>query len=159
MDMKQELASLRKRIAELEAQVAAQPAADSWPKHGDRYWYSGTYGSVAYSDFDGGEFDLGCVDTGNIYRTGAEAEREVERRKVLTQLRKLAKAAWGEVKCSWKLGTDKWYVQYAHGSCEWLVSYACSIETQGVVYFPSEKSIRDAIKTVGADRMMLLLED
>ena len=159
MDMKQELASLRKRIAELEAQVAAQPAADSWPKTGDSYWTIQASGAVLTYRYLEDKFDLVLIEIGNIFRTEEEALREVERRKVLTQMRKLAKAAWGEVKCSWKPGTDKWYVQYAHGSCEWLVIYACSIEIQGVVYFPSEKSAYDAIRTIGADHMMLLLED
>lgn len=158
MDMKQELASLRKRIAELEAQVAAQPAAE-WPSVADSYWTIQARGAVMTYRYLADELDSVLIEIGNIFRTEEEAEREVERRKVLTQLRKLAKAAWGEVKCNWKLGTDKWYVQYAHGNCEWLVSYTCSIEIQGVVYFPSGKSAYDAIRTIGADHMMLLLED
>jgi hypothetical protein len=157
MKLQERIEKMEKELAELKASVVAQSL--EWPSVDDSYWTIIAHGAVLTYRFCDDEFDRDILKIGNIFRTEEEAERGVERLKVLTQLRNLAKAAWGGVQPTWPSEMEKWYVQYFHGRCEWLVSYTCHIETPGIVYFPSEKSIRDAIKTVGADRMMLLLDD
>ena len=155
MNLQERIEKMEKELAVLKASVVVQQA--EWPVEDDSYWTIAAHGYVRKYQFCEDEFHQGVLQFGNIFRTKEEAEREVERLKVLTLLRNMAKAAWGGVRRSWPSEMEKWYVRYSHERCEWLVSYSCGVETPGVVYFPSEKSTRDAIKTVGA-RMMLLLE-
>ena len=152
MKLQERIEKMEKELAELKASVVAQSV--EWPVEDESYWTISAHGYVRTYRFYEDEFHQGFLQFGNIFRTKEEAEREVERRKVLTQLRELAKAARSGMKCNWKVGVDKWYAPDAHGRCEWLVSYTCSIEIPGAVYFPSEKSTRDAIKTVGVRIMM-----
>lgn len=157
MNLQGRIERLEKELAELKASVVAQSL--KWPSVDDSYWTIQAHGAVLTYRFYDDKFHRDMLEIGNIFRTEEEAKREVERLKVLTQLRKLAKAAWGEVQCNWQIASNKWCAKYTHERREWFVSYSCGVETPGVVYFPSEKSTHDAIRTVGADRMMLLLED
>lgn len=160
MNLQQELAALRKRIDELEAQAKTE-ATDSWPKNGSEYYYIATDATVEYFVFDGTNFDIDVVAIGNVYRTLEEANREVERRKVLTELRKLAKASWGGGNADWsRSGQYKWELFYDHKEKEWIALDLCWLsQTQGAVYFATGHDADAAIETIGADRLMLLLED
>ena len=153
MNLQERIEKMEKELAELKASVVV------WPKVGEKYWVVNTEGRAIELDFNDDKFDAGCIDIGNIFRTKEEAVREIERRKVLNELRKLAKAALGAVKCDWKIEKEKWYVGYSHTSCEWFVSCTYRLESFGVVYFPTEETALAALETIGADRMMLLLED
>lgn len=161
-DIKQELAALRARIDELEAQAKAEEA-DSWPKYGNECWAIDGDGDLF--DFVWNLYDnqLHRLEIGNVFRTNEEAKREVERRKVLTQLRKLAKASWGGTKIDWTDDAQyKWQICFAHdtadggkfGAINWH-----AIQYQGAVAFATKSAAQDAIETIGADRLMLLLED
>ena len=151
-DIKQELAALRKRIDELEARAKAEEA--KWPKLGDAYFYVECDGEIGESDWECDDVDAGSLALGNVYRTKEDAEREVERRKALTELRRLAKASW-----------DKDPVNHAYYSLRVLngvidvCAYSYRRNELGVVYFATEKDAKAAIETIGADRLMLLLED
>lgn len=162
MNLQQELAALRARIDELEAQAKTE-AIDSWPKLGDAYFYVDCAGEIGRNDRVDDWVDAGRFAIGNAYRTKEEAEREVERRKVLTQLRKLAKASLGGTKIDWTGDAQyKWQIRFAHdaadggefGAVNWR-----AIQYQGAVAFATEQAAKAAIETIGADRLMLLLED
>lgn len=159
--------TIEQRIADIEEQLAqlkqeAKASADEWPKMGDEFYRVDAYG---YCDdvWQCGTADMAMLNCGNVFRTEEEAKREVERRKVLTQLRKLAKASWGGTKIDW---TDddqyKWQIRFAHdtedggkfGAINWH-----AIQYQGAVAFATKSAAQDAIETIGADRLMLLLED
>lgn len=150
--------TIEQRIADIEEQLAqlkqeAKASADEWPKMGDEFYRVDAYG---YCDdvWQGGTADMAMLNCGNVFRTEEEAKREVERRKVLTELRKLAKASW-----------NKEPVNYAYYSLRLLsgvidiCAYSYRRNELGVVYFATEKDAEAAIETIGADRLMLLLED
>ena len=154
-NIQQELAALRARIDELEAQAKAEEA--KWPKLGDAYFYVECNGEIGESDWECDDVDAGSLALGNVYRTKEDAEREVERRKVLTQLRKLAKAsgAFDLVKPT----QSKYRIVYDAQYRNWVVEINHLARTQGAVYFATEQAAKAAIETIGADRLMLLLED
>ena len=151
-DIKQELAALRKRIDELEARAKAEEA--KWPKLGDAYFYVECNGEIGESDWEGDEIDAGCLSLGNVYRTKEDAEREVERRKVLPELRKLANASW----IKWPVTQAYYSFRVFNGEID-ICAYSYRRNELGVVYFATEKDAEAAIETIGADRLMLLLED
>lgn len=158
-DLKTQLAVLAGRIAALEA---AELEA-KWPKAGDTYFFVDGDGDVIDSQWNLDDNQLHRLEIGNVFRTVAEAEHEIDRRKVLTELRRLAKASWGGTKIDWTdYNQHKWQIRFAHdaadggkfGAINWQ-----AIQHQGAVSFATEKDAQAAIETIGADRLMLLLED
>ena len=161
-DINQELAALRQRIDELEAQAKAE-SDDSWPKYGNECWAIDGDGDLFDFVWNLDDNQLHRLEIGNVFRTVAEAEHEIDRRKVLTELRRLAKASWGGTKIDWTdYNQHKWQIRFAHdaadggkfGAINWQ-----AIQHQGAVSFATEKDAQAAIETIGADRLMLLLED
>lgn len=158
--------TIEQRIEDMEAQLAqlkaeAKASADEWPKNGDIHWYVDASGCISWAGFNSESIsDAAALATGNIYRTKEEAEREVERRKLLTQLRKMAKASWGGGNADWSWsGQYKWELFYVHRDKEWSAIDLGQSQTQGAIYFATGRDAEAAIETIGADRLMLLLED
>lgn len=159
MNLQQELAALRKRIDELEAQAKTE-STDSWPKYGNECWAIDGDGDLFDFVWNLDDNQLHRLEIGNVFRTEEEANREVERRKVLTELRKLAKASWGGGNADWsRSGQYKWEMFYDHKEKEWIALDLWLSQTQGAVYFATGHDAEAAIETIGADRLMLLLED
>lgn len=162
MNLQQELAALRKRIDELEAQAKTE-ATDSWPKIGDTYFFVDGDGDVMDSQWGSDLFDASRMNIGNVYRSVAEAEHEIERRKVLTELRRLAKTSWAGVKIDWPDAAQyKWQIRFVHGAADGGKFGAINwyaVQHQSAVAFATQEAAQSAIETIGADRLMLLLED
>lgn len=156
MNLQQELAALRARIDELEAQAAKAKteADDSWPKIGEAYFYIDCDGDIGENDWEDDGLDARRFAIGNAYRTKEEAKREVERRKVLTELRKLANASW----IKWPVTHAYYSFRVFNGEID-ICAYSYRRNELGVVYFATEKAAEAAIETIGADRLMLLMED
>ena len=153
-NLKAELAALAGRIAALE--TAQQPEAE-WPKDGDTYFFIDGDGDVVDSLWSSDRFDDSRMNIGSVYRTVTEAEHEIDRRKVLTELRKLAKASG---KRDWAdKNQTKYRLVYEADAMRWAHRGNQIERTQGAVYFATEESAQAAIETIGADRLMLLLED
>lgn len=152
--------TIEQRISDLEtelAQLKAAAQAEAWPNMGDQYWYVNSIGRVASGVFGSRDGSGRLLTIGDIYRTQDEAVREVVRRQVLAELRQLAKAS-GE--CDWtNPNTDKCSCYFNLSSRKWSTAYSTSSQDLGGIYFSSKEAAENAIKTIGEDRMMLLLED
>ena len=97
---------------------------------------------------------------GNVFRTKADTKREIEHRKILTELRRLARESWGDEKANWSSGyQDKWYLYFLHTDAAWHIGRYTAVQDQGCVYFATIEAAKAAIQTIGAERLMLLLED
>lgn len=153
-NLKAELSALAGRIAALE--TVEQPEAE-WPKIGDTYFIVDGDGDVTDSQWVSDLFDASRMNIGNVYRTVAEAEHEIDRSIVLTELRKLAKASGA---FDWVNPTQsKYRLVYDAKDQNWVVECNQIARTQGAIYFATEQAAQAAIETIGADRLMLLLED
>jgi hypothetical protein len=144
----EEIAALKARIAELEASLP-------WPKVGDKYYYVSGDGVVDYDTYmPTDEVDIGRMSQGNIKRTLEEAERERDRRAVMTELRGMANGFvpdWGHKnnKVKWFLEMDDYSVIHAIGSYQ--------IRRMNQVYFRTKEDAQDAIEALG-DRLNVLFE-
>lgn len=148
-----------KRLTELKAAEAAQ-AEKAWPQVGDTYFFVDGDGDVVESQWDSYLIDASRMNIGNVFRTVAEAEHEIDRRKVLTELRRLAQESWGGEKPDWSSrDQDKWYLDYDHLEERWETGPRKNCQDQGVVYFATCEAALAAIGTIDADRLMLLLEE
>lgn len=156
--------TIEQRIADMEAQLAllkekAKAGADEWPKDGDAFYYIGNIGVYhdVWEDLKADQFRL---ETGNVFLTRKDGERELERLKVLTALRLLARYSWVNGNADWsRAGQYKWELFYDHKGKEWSALDLGYSQTQGAVCFATGHDADAAIKTIGADRLMLLLED
>lgn len=147
-----------KRLTELKAAEAAQ-AEKAWPQNGDRYWTLNGGAEVLVSAWASDDTDQARMAVGNVFRTEADAEREVERRKVLTELRQLARESWGGGKADWSSNDqDKLYLYFSHNDTTWYIGRYATIQYSSV-YFATREAAEAAIETIGAERLMLLLED
>lgn len=83
---------------------------------------------------------------GNIFLTKEEAEFEIERRKIETEMIRLG----GRRK--FNRGKDNYFIMYTRIEGLDYVNYQ-SMHEQGVIYFDSELDAINAVKTIGKDRI------
>lgn len=153
------IAAANEKLAELKAAEAAQ-VEKPWPQIGADYWSADSIGVPFCCSWQGDEADAAAQSIGNVFRTKKATEQEVERRKVLIELRRLARESWGGEKPDWSSrDQDKWYLDYDHLEERWETGPRKNCQDQGVVYFATCEAALAAIGTIGAERLMLLLED
>lgn len=151
------IARATKRIAELKAKESSQNA-DTWPKCGDTFWSVNEFEDVSRNTWSDHYSDFTAAKLGNVFRTEDEATEERERRVVLTELRKLARESWGGTKVNWEnCFQEKWCLRYVQENQRWYTYYNVVLRHQGAVYFASRAAALSAIKTIGAERLMLLI--
>lgn len=149
------IAAANEKLAELKAAQAEK----AWPQIGDTYWTLDDSAEVFETRWVSDDTDQARMAVGNVFRTEADAEREIERRKVLTTLRRLARESWDGGKADWENARQaKWYLYFDHCDGTWNAGRYTSIQDQGSVHFATEQAALAAIETIGAERLMLLLE-
>lgn len=158
MNTQEAIDQMKSKLAELEAQLAREQEAEKrkvWkPKQGEQYWRVFPNGRVCSDRFDYGSavcnFNLAI---GNCFRTQEEAEFHREKMLVLGELQRYADEH-NEGEIDW--GDDeqmKYCIYYGHYSKVIFISRECSAQQVGQIYFTSEQIARDAIATVGEERI------
>lgn len=119
-------------------------------KEGDTYYSIYGNGNVSSEKkwFDD-EYENNYREIGNVFLTREEAEFEVERRKVETEMIRLG----GRRK--FKFNENNFSIYYSDGiNVNGInVEFYHSAMHQGSIYFDSIKEAEDAIKTIGEDRL------
>jgi hypothetical protein len=143
----EEIAALKARIAELEASLP-------WPKVGDKYYYVSGDGVVDYDTYmPTDEVDIGRMSQGNIKRTLEEAERERDRRAVMTELRGMATGFvpdWSDV------NQEKWFI--CPGNTEDLrFMFTFTTRYSHLPHFRTEDDAQAAWSALG-DRLNVLFD-
>lgn len=111
----------------------------------ERYYYITNTGAINYAFFNGDLFDDARTSIGNFFRTKEAAEFEVERLKVIHELKKYAE------KNPIFDGLYTHYHIFFDGECVRINS--CCRHNLGGIYFSSEANIHKAIKAIGEDRL------
>lgn len=141
--------ALLDRIAELETKMAELEVLakkDNFPQVGDTYWYINTFGGVSYETWGGNISERDMLEIGNIFRTKGQAEFEVEKLKVVVELRKFS--------VPFKHGGDNYTFNYNHKNGKIVNLYASEgYQDFGALYFESNEELNKAIKSVGEDRI------
>lgn len=149
---------IEKKIAEMEAGIEElkeelERAEDSnpdvfIPKDIEEYWAISDKGSIYNSRWDGDTIDEHRLAIGNVFRTKEEAEFEIERLKVIYELRQYA-----EPRCmKWDGAKRHFFIVYDIGSNNIKTDY-CFWYKQDSLSFSSEDKAWEAIKAVGEDRV------
>ena len=121
------------------------------PEYGEKYWYIASDGQISiHVIWYNTPTDNNSLMVGNCFKTREEAEFEVERLKVIKELKDYA-LKHNESEIDWK-NKEKWYIYYDY-SCSAFFSawtYKMGLNT---VYFTSSEIADNAIKSIGKNRL------
>lgn len=143
-----ELQMLRERVAELESVVEAQ-VPPKWPQDNDDYWCVNATGEALDRIWFADEFDQACLSIGNVFRTKAEAEAEVQKRKVLAKLHQYTKGHKPD-------GKEFWVLEGCALTGDFQPDNYCAISTLGQITFPTREAAQAAIDNISPEELKLL---
>lgn len=139
------------KIKALKAEVQRE---QEFPQNGDEYWFIDEEGSVGSTLYDNHYIDDYYIDRchqtiGNFFQTKEEAEFAVEKLKVEAELRKFS-SPFEIYGTNYHLYFDK-----DDGFDDGFMGIGCTTTSlvQGAIYFESEETAREAIRSVGKERI------
>lgn len=118
-------------------------------QNGDEYYYIDMCGDFDITTFGVGSclVDKKMIEIGNAFLTKEEAEFEVERRKIETEMLNLGGRR------RFEKGKANWYLEYRPMSGGIEILWSSYEIDQGVIYFESEEKAKKAVETIGKDRI------
>lgn len=121
-------------------------------KCGDEYYYINMCGNVDRTTFSNStrHADEKIIEVGNAFLTKEEAKHEVERRKCESVLLKYGTRdlmSFGDI------NAHKYFIVYSNYRNEISISFNQCAQSQGTIYFKSEKLAQKAIDECGEDRL------
>lgn len=130
---------VKKTLADLQEQLEK---AEGWwePKWGDEYWFIDSY-LVSLTVFTRTyKSEEGRLESGNCYRTRAEAQKELDRRIALTAMRKYI----AEKGIGWKEGARYIVSINSGGNPDWWNTW-CHLQPDNI-YIDTSDNARQFIK-------------
>lgn len=135
-------------MLESKLELYQEPSKTVWDlKEDDTYYLIDCDGEAMNTTWSDICIDNDCREIGNVFLTKEEAEFEVERRKVETEMLRLG----GRRK--FNRGKDNYYIMYDHIEKDLVYLNRNWIHDQGVIWFDSELDAINAVKTIGKDRI------
>ena len=141
------IAALEAEIANIRAELEKPDAPGPWvPETGEQYFAINNNVNIGHFPWWNDRTDRNLLSIGNVFRTREDAEFALERLKVITELRRLAKGFvpdWGDK------NQKKWFLHYwteVRPDFNMAANY-------GVIYFQSREDAQAAIEAVGAKRL------
>lgn len=119
-----------------------------FPQLDDGYFVIYADGCVGHSIYENDDADFGRMEMGNCFRTEEEAKFEVERLKVLAEMKKFAEpfdTKWDGEKFHFYIYCD------VNDKCLRVDGY--TVARSGELYFKSEEKAWECVKAVGEDRI------
>jgi hypothetical protein len=148
MNIQEEIKALKERIYESEELIAKLEEhikkEQEFPKDGDTYWMvddSGDLFDTVYVSYQSDEYRK---KIGNMYKTEGEARFALEKTKVEGEWREFSRPfVWGE---------ENWFITIEDDK-DILIEYDNYAIYQGTVYFESKGKVKEAIESVGEERI------
>lgn len=119
-----------------------------FPKYGRKYYFIDGNCEVCQSIWYDDKLDRERLSLGNCFETREEAEFEVERHKVIHEMKKFAEPedfGWNCNNFHYYIYYDYFYNRISFGDAKY--------HRDNNIYFKSEEDTRDCIKAVGEDRI------
>lgn len=155
------IAEIEKTIAEMEAEIAelkekleeAKNINDInpdvfIPKYDEDYWLIYSDGEKSFKQWEDTSQDKDRLTLGNVFRTKEEAEFEVERLKVIHELKMYAEPR----DMKWDGKNDYYLITYSLGT-DTIDIYCHRWFKYDAIYFSSRERALEAIKSVGEERI------
>lgn len=150
MDLKERIEWLERELEKTkELVLETEQEEKNFPKNGDEFYFIDEHGLVIFATFDADYIGNERIkNIGNCFRTREEAEFEVERLKVLKELKEFA----CDIK-EFKLYDDKWYLSYNS------LDKKISIDRDGIfarhgIYFKRKEDAEQVLELVGEERII-----
>lgn len=147
-ELNKELDELQAKINEVQKKIEEAKQAE-WPKRGDKYWYMFGTGEIFDDRWCEVSSDKARQSIGNAFKTEEEAEFELERLKVIAELKKFAMTR-EEVNTA---RNEKSVYTLAFVADDKIDVYSYFTARVSDLYFESDKIAREAINAVGKDRI------
>ena len=116
-----------------------------FPETDEEYWFIYSFGEIDNEKWLDFQVDKDRLYIGNVFKSEEEAKFQVEKLKVLAELRRYSREfKYGSANfCLHSYGTHDEFVynNYSYQKC------------QGALYFESEEVLKDAIRKVGEERI------
>lgn len=147
MNLQEEMLKIKNEmIDEFDKRVEALKVDEQeFPKDGDKYWYIGKIGTGCWGVWEDSSVDKHLKSIGNVFETEGEAEFAVEKLKVEAELRKFSRP--------FKRGRFNHYIFIDTDGNHLEVNSLIYGQPQGTIYFESEEKAKQAIQSVGEDRI------
>lgn len=136
------------RLEEIENTEEVQEEKE-WPQDGEVYYYIHSDGGISCSNFYlNDSFCKNILSIGNCFRTREEAEFELERLKVIEEMKKFAESEDRE----WNRKHEHWYLYYDFERSCIQYNYNRMIKSNNIC-FESLEQAKQCIETIGKDRI------
>lgn len=144
----EKIATLKEELIEELMQNFEEECKNKFPKFGEIYWYIGSSGEVYRDTWDDVQADRDRLATGNIFRTKEEAEFELEKRKVIAELKKYTEPKDRK----WDGINKHFYFRLKTETNGIYVDTDCRFKT-ATLHFESLEKTAEAIRAIGEDRI------
>lgn len=134
-------------------------------QNGDNYWYVTTIGVTVNDTWTNHFVDREYYKQGNVFLTEKEAQREIERRLLLTRFRQFRDKCNGDWKPEWRKEYDNSYcynieLTYDDGKASFETDWNRSFNPFCLFgYFKNERDCNRAIELFGDEIIRLWVEE
>ena len=129
-------------------------------KNGEEYWVLCQDGRVSDYMWDGSDFDKTRYSQGNIFKTQAEAERECDRRLLLTRFRQFRDKCNGDWEPDFDNNSGKHFISLNHRTNVLKIHVSCNLEDFNLFgYFRKESDAARAVELFGDEIKRLWVEE
>ena len=123
------------------------------------YWTVKEEGYVQRLKWDTECYDKPRYEQGHIFHTQKEAERECDRRLLLTRFRQFRDKCNGEWEPDFDKDSFKYYLSWNHITDVWKIHFSCNLEDFNFFgYFRKESDAKRAIELFGDEIKRLFVE-
>lgn len=156
IDVKKLTSSERERLIELAGKSSADLDKEScvWkPKKKEHYYYVDSCNCVVRDNWDGIDVDEDRLNMGNVFKTEQEAYFVAVRQKVKTELKRYALEHNDPEKEAWNNDNGHYMIAFNHRVNDLFITRGYYIEEESATYFTSQEIAREAIMTIGRERI------
>ena len=112
---------------------------------GEKYYTIDDFGNISWWVCDNDGAVIGAIEIGNAFKTREEAEFELEKRKVIRELKKYS--------CRFKKGFEQYGITYNYDKSEVSFGYLNNVCDYATICYESQETVQKAIKEVGEERI------
>ena len=147
MNLQDEILKIKNEmIDEFDKRVEAlKEEEQEFPQDGDDYWFIDSTGEVINEKWEGLSFEIERLEFGNIFKTKEQVEFAFEKLKVEAELRKFSRP--------FEIYGTNYHLYFAKDDGFMGIGYTTTSLIQGAIYFENEETAREAIKSVGKERI------
>lgn len=126
----------------------------------EQYWLVDSGGDITSSRWDFSSFEHPRYDQGHIFKTKQEAERERDKRALLTRFKQFRDKCNGDWEADFDKDSFKYYLSLNHITDAWKIHFSCNLEDFNFFgYFRKESDAKRAIELFGDEIKRLWVEE